>query len=152
MQAIFGRHTRARAWLGAVLCLLPLGAAAQLTDITQTTPQVSGGAIGKSMTAPLWGVGTKAPYGHDGRSVTLEEAILRHGGEAEASKNAFAALDEDNRRKIIEFLQTLVLFPPDDTASNLNPGNPATTNPQDPSQHGSIALSALFQIPSEGGE
>ena len=50
------------------------------------------------------------------------------------------------------FLQTLVLFPPDDTASNLNPGNPATTNPQDPSQHGSIALSALFQIPSEGGE
>ena len=104
------------------------------------------------MTAPLWGVGTKAPYGHDGRSVTLEEVILRHGGEAQSSKNAFVALGEDNQHKIIEFLQTLVLFPPDDTASNLNPGNPATTNPQDPSQHGSIALSALFQIPSEGGE
>ena len=27
------------------------------------------------MTAPLWGVGSKAPYGHDGRSVTLEDVI-----------------------------------------------------------------------------
>ncbi len=53
---------------------------------------------------------------------------------------------------IIEFLQTLVLFPPDDTASNLNPGTPDTDDPQNPTQHGSIALSALFQIPSEGGE
>jgi hypothetical protein len=84
--------------------------------------------------------------------VTLEEVILRHGGEAEKARDSFVAVGEDNQHKIIEFLQTLVLFPPDDTASNLNPGNPATTNPQDPAQHGSIALSALFQIPSEGGE
>lgn len=104
------------------------------------------------MTAPLWGIGSKAPYGHDGRSVTIEEAILRHGGEADKSKEAFVALGEDNQRKVVEFLQTLLLFPPDDTASNLNPGNPASANPQDPSQHGSIALSALFQISSEGGE
>ncbi len=40
----------------------------------------------KFMTAPLWGIGTKAPYGHDGRSITLEDVILRHGGEAEGSK------------------------------------------------------------------
>lgn len=104
------------------------------------------------MTAPLWGIGTKAPYGHDGRSVTLEEVILRHGGEAEDSKNAFVALGDDDQHKITEFLQTLVIFPPDDTASSLNPGNPGTTNPQDPAQHGSIALSALFQIQSEGSE
>ena len=31
------------------------------------------------MTAALWGVGTTAPYGHDGRSITLTEVILRHG-------------------------------------------------------------------------
>jgi len=104
------------------------------------------------MTAPLWGIGTKAPYGHDGRSITLEDVILRHSGEAEASKATFVSLGEDNQRKIVEFLRTLVLFPPDDTASNLNPGNPDTTDPQDPAQHGSIALSALFQIPAEGGE
>jgi len=104
------------------------------------------------MTAPLWGIGTKAPYGHDGRSVTLEDVILRHGGEAEGSKAAFVTLGEDNQRMVIEFLQTLLLFPPDDTASNLNPGTPGTDDPQNPTQHGSIALSALFQIPTEGGE
>jgi len=104
------------------------------------------------MTAPLWGVGTKSPFGHDGRSVTLEDVILRHGGEADASKQTFVALDEDNQRKVLEFLGTLVLFPPDDTASSLNPGHPGVRDPQSPADHGSIALSALFQIASEGGE
>jgi CxxC motif-containing protein (DUF1111 family) len=104
------------------------------------------------MTAPLWGIGTKAPYGHDGRSVTIDDVILRHGGEAEASKETYVALGDDNQHKILEFLGTLLLFPPDDTASNLNPGNPGTDDPQSPAQHGSIALSALFQITSEGGE
>jgi hypothetical protein len=41
-------------------------------------------------------------------------------------------------------LQTLVLFPPDDTASNLNPGVPTSDDPQSPTNHGSIALGALF--------
>ena len=98
------------------------------------------------------GVATTAPYGHDGRSINLEEVILRHGGEAQASRNAFNALAADDKRKVLEFLNTLVLFPPDDTASTLNPGTPGTTNPQDPAQHGSINLGALFQIPSEGPE
>jgi hypothetical protein len=44
-----------------------------------------------------------------------------------------------------------VLFPPDDTASNLNPGQPGE-NPQLPENHGSINLGALFQIPEEGAE
>jgi hypothetical protein len=104
------------------------------------------------MTSPLWGVGSKAPYGHDGRSISLEDVILRHGGEAEASKQTFVALGEDNQRKVLEFLGTLVLFPPDDTASNLDPGHPGAENPQDPAAHGSIALSALFEIASEGSE
>lgn len=34
------------------------------------------------MTEPLWGVGTTAPYGHDGRSIDLWSVIMRHGGEA----------------------------------------------------------------------
>jgi hypothetical protein len=44
-----------------------------------------------------------------------------------------------------------VLFPPDDTASNLNPGDKAG-DVQDPAGHGSINLGALFQIPEEGAE
>ena len=104
------------------------------------------------MTEPLWGVGTTAPYGHDGRSVNLNEVILRHGGEAQRARDLYAAAPEALQLAVRAFLESLVLFPPDDTASNLNPGNPSTTDPQDPAQHGSIALSALFQIPTEGGE
>jgi hypothetical protein len=101
------------------------------------------------ITEPLWGVGTTAPYGHDGRSMNLEEVIVRHGGEAESSRQGFMQLPREQQRLVIEFLQSLVLFPPDDTASTLNPGvfggDPQT-------EHGSINLGALFQIADEGPE
>jgi len=103
------------------------------------------------LTEALWGVGSSAPYGHDGRSINLEEVILRHGGEARASRDAFARLGEIERREVLDFLGTLVLFPPDDTASNLNPGD-RTGHWQDPAAHGTINLGALFQIPEEGAE
>ncbi len=111
-----------------------------------------GTRITSHVTEPLWGIGTTAPYGHDGRSVTLDAVIRRHGGEAEAVTRAYAALSADDQAKIGEFLQSLVLFPPDDTASNLNPGVPASDDPQTIGNHGSIALGALFQIPYEGTE
>lgn len=105
------------------------------------------GSIQKEfMTEPLWGVGSTSPYGHDGRSINLEEVILRHGGEAESSKKQFERLGENDQSALIAFLRSLVLFPPDDTASNLNPGNP-NGDPQNPADHGSINLGALFQIP-----
>jgi len=104
------------------------------------------------VTEPLWGVGTTAPYGHDGRSVTLDAVIRRHGGEAASVTRAYMGLGPDDQEKIIDFLQTLVLFPPDDTASNLNPGVPSSADPQLPENHGSIALGGLFQISGEGVE
>jgi hypothetical protein len=100
----------------------------------------------KFLTMPLWGVGTTAPYGHDGRSINLTEVILRHGGEANTSARAFARLSDDRRSAVLEFLQSLVLFPPDDTASTLNPGS--RNDPGFPqSGHGSIKLSVLFNDP-----
>jgi di-heme oxidoreductase (putative peroxidase) len=100
------------------------------------------------MTEPLWGVATTAPYGHDGRSINLREVILRHGGEAQASRNAFARMPEVGKAAILEFLGTLVLFPPEDTASNLDPGDPQT--PGFPQRgHGSISLQVLFNDPSD---
>jgi hypothetical protein len=100
------------------------------------------------MTEPLWGVATTAPYGHDGRSINLREVILRHGGEAMKSRNAFARLPEGGQLAILEFLNTLVLFPPEDTASNLDPGDPSTSGyPQH--GHGSIKLSVMFNDPSD---
>jgi len=95
------------------------------------------------ITEPLWGVGTTAPYGHDGRSDTLEDVILRHGGEAATSATAFAALTPTAKSFVIDFLQSLVLFPPDDTASTLQNINPAAASfPQN--GHGAIALTPLF--------
>jgi hypothetical protein len=98
------------------------------------------------LTTALWGVGTSAPYGHDGRSISLMEVILRHGGEAEIERDAFAALPSSRQQELIAFLNSLVLFPPDDTASNLDPGDPATPGyPQ--FGHGSIRLTVLFNDP-----
>ena len=112
--------------------------------------QYDGSVVKEFVTEPLWGVGSTAPYGHDGRSINLEEVILRHGGEAERSKNLFARARQSDQEAVIEYLSGLVLFPPDDTASNLNPGD-ASGYVQDPANHGSINLSALFQIPDPDG-
>jgi hypothetical protein len=98
------------------------------------------------LTAALWGVGSTPPYGHDGRSINLVEAILRHGGEAQAERDAFAALSRNAQQDVIAFLNALVLFPPDDTASNLDPGDSTTAGfPQ--YGHGSIKLTVLFNDP-----
>jgi mono/diheme cytochrome c family protein len=100
------------------------------------------------LTTPLWGVGSTAPYGHDGRSITLTEVIRRHGGEAQAARAAFDELSRPERDAVLAFLTSLVIFPPDDTASNLNAGNRAAAGfPQ--FGHGSIKLSALFNDPAD---
>jgi hypothetical protein len=100
------------------------------------------------MTTALWGVGTTAPYGHDGRSSNLTEVILRHGGEAQAVRDAFAALGDLDRSDVLSFLQSLVLFPPDDTASSLDPGDRTAVGfPQ--VKHGSLKLTVLFNDPAD---
>ena len=102
----------------------------------------------KFMTEPLWGVGSSAPYGHDGRSIDLWSVIMWHGGEAQEARDRFAGLSDKKQADVIDFLQTLVLFPPDDTASNLNPGDPNALNfPQ--YGHGNIALPKLFNDPND---
>jgi hypothetical protein len=62
------------------------------------------------LTKELWGVGSTAPYLHDGRATTLTEAILEHGGEAAGSRDAFARLPLGDQSALIAFLDNLVLF------------------------------------------
>jgi hypothetical protein len=100
------------------------------------------------MTRPLWGIGTKSSFGHDGRSISLDEVILRHGGEAQASRDAYARLAEPESAALQKFLRSLLLFPPDDTASTLDPGDRTAENfPQ--FGHGSIKLTVLFNDPTD---
>jgi CxxC motif-containing protein (DUF1111 family) len=64
-------------------------------------------------TPPLWGIGltervlTGAGYLHDGRARSLAEAILWHGGEATAARDAFRALPAIERNVLLEFLHSL---------------------------------------------
>jgi CxxC motif-containing protein (DUF1111 family) len=62
---------------------------------------------GEWRTPPLWGVRDSAPYLHDGRADTLEEAILAHGAQAQRARDAFAALPPADQLKLVAFLKSL---------------------------------------------
>ncbi len=65
-------------------------------------------------TPPLWGLGlSKDAQGgsyflmHDGRALSLEAAILFHGGEAEQAKINFTLLSDIEKEQLITFLESL---------------------------------------------
>ncbi len=65
-------------------------------------------------TPPLWGLGlSKDAQGgsyflmHDGRSLSIQSAILIHGGEAEQSKINYSQLSETEKQQLIKFLESL---------------------------------------------
>ena len=64
-------------------------------------------------TPPLWGIGlTETVSGHsyflhDGRARSLLEAVLWHGGEAEAHKDKVINMPPDDRTALIRFLESL---------------------------------------------
>jgi CxxC motif-containing protein (DUF1111 family) len=64
-------------------------------------------------TAPLWGIGmTETVSGHtrflhDGRARSLLEAVLWHGGEAQAARDAVVQMPPGDRAALIRFLESL---------------------------------------------
>lgn len=65
-------------------------------------------ATGSEMrTEPLWGLRFVNRYLHDGRAVTLQQAIAAHDGQGRMSRDSFAALAPDAKAKLIAFLQSL---------------------------------------------
>lgn len=58
-------------------------------------------------TEMLMGLRYREAYHHDGRSTELPAAILRHGGEAQAARDAFAALGPVSRLYLLTFLRSL---------------------------------------------
>jgi hypothetical protein len=74
--------------------------------------------------------------------------VVRDMVEALAARNAFAALKPYDQAKTLCSQDSLVLFPPDDTASTLDPADPTKANfPQ--YGHGSIKLTVLFNAPTD---
>ncbi|MBI2852829.1 MAG: hypothetical protein HYX84_06995 [Chloroflexi bacterium] len=60
-------------------------------------------------TQPLWGLADSGPYLHDGSANTIEEAIDRHGGEAQTVRDAFVGLPADEKTNLFAFLNSLRL-------------------------------------------
>jgi CxxC motif-containing protein (DUF1111 family) len=61
----------------------------------------------KIRTAPLWGVRLHSRLMHDGASVTLLDAILRHRGEAKEFTEKFERLKPSQKEALLEFLRSL---------------------------------------------
>ena len=61
----------------------------------------------KLRTAPLWGLRTKARFMHDLKSLSLENAIERHRGEAHEAERRFDELSQEERTALLTFLNSL---------------------------------------------
>jgi len=61
----------------------------------------------KVRTAPLWGVRLRPRLMHDGASLTLRDAILRHHGEAQEESRKFDRLSKQDQEALLEFLRSL---------------------------------------------
>jgi len=75
---------------------------------------IEGSANGREWrTAPLWGIGLQQKitgqqrFLHDGRARTIEEAILWHGGEANAAREKFKQLSKEQRQSLIFFVNSI---------------------------------------------
>ncbi|MBU0644040.1 MAG: thiol oxidoreductase, partial [Alphaproteobacteria bacterium] len=81
-------------------------------DLADNRPE--GRATGREWrTPPLWGIGLTAQvsgvtsYLHDGRARSLLEAVLWHGGEAQAARDAVSLMSKSDRAALIRFLESL---------------------------------------------
>lgn len=69
---------------------------------------VQGQATGRQMrTAPLWGLGARPSYLHDGRAKTPQAAILEHAGQGADARDRYQRLDGWSRTALIAFLRSL---------------------------------------------
>ena len=73
-------------------------------DLAETT----GSALDPFFITPrLWGIADTAPYLHDGRALTLRDAILAHGGEGQAARDNFANFSPSDQKDLLMFLSSL---------------------------------------------
>jgi len=63
--------------------------------------------VNKMRTAPLWGLRVRPQLMHDGLSLTIEDAIRRHRGQAEGVRLKFEALPDMQKKQLLAFLNSL---------------------------------------------
>jgi len=61
----------------------------------------------KLRTPPLWGLRLRGRFMHDGQSLTLTDAIRRHGNQGDFARDAFNALSNTSKNNLLAFLNSL---------------------------------------------
>ena len=61
----------------------------------------------KIRTVPLWGLRTRTLFMHDGLSLTVNDAILRHAGEAKTIIKKYRRLPDTQKQQLLTFLKSL---------------------------------------------
>jgi len=62
---------------------------------------------GEWRTTPLWGLRYKKVYLHNGRAVTIDEAVRAHGGQSQQIKENYLRLSEKDKQDLLTFLNAL---------------------------------------------
>ena len=80
-----------------------------LHDMGALGDGIAQGAAGprEMRTAPLWGLGRRNVYLHDGRAATLDAAIRAHDGEAAGSRARYVRLGATQQQQLLAFLRSL---------------------------------------------
>lgn len=61
----------------------------------------------KMRTMPLWGLGRRLSFIHDGSEVTIENAVNRHAGEAAIVMKNYSKLSAQDKKNLLNFLESL---------------------------------------------
>ena len=61
----------------------------------------------KIRTTALWGLRARGRFMHDNLSLSVEDAIARHGNQGASARDAFNRLSSSDRRKVLTFLSSL---------------------------------------------
>ena len=100
------------------------------------------------LTRKLWGSASEPPYLHHGRATLLSEAILAHGGEAQARPGCFAGFSADDQAAVVEFLKTLQVMPEGSESLELTAGE---AGPDDTALWLAIAGGLMFAFVAVAG-
>ncbi|MDB6003216.1 MAG: hypothetical protein JWR15_203 [Prosthecobacter sp.] len=95
-----GALNQQEVWLFSDLLLHDMGSLGD--GIAQGTADVR-----DMKTPPLWGLRASAPYLHDGRAASIEDAIKAHDGEGKAAKDRYMKLNKQQVQQLIDFLMSI---------------------------------------------
>lgn len=75
-------------------------------ELADGIPQ-EGARGGEWRSPPLWGIGNRRFFLHDGRAKSIDEAVRLHAGQGKGAKDDYNALPSEDKQALLAFLQSL---------------------------------------------